>query len=165
MQSQGQPRLNSIEAHGSKANLSNDMFDCVERHGTWHRLERPPAAARGVQESADRRFALATQHAVEGAVPVAQELVGREGDAVAPGEDEAVGQALPGRPGKIEDLGHVGKIVEGEGHRIGPPPVEPAEVVLVRLDLQVEQLDLVTGAARGRGHQLETERLQAKIDP
>jgi hypothetical protein len=34
----------------------------------------------------------------------------------------------------------------------------------VRLDLQVEQLDLVTGAARGRGHQLETERLQAKID-
>ena len=69
---------------------------------------------------------------------------------MAAGEDEAAGPALARRLGEVEDLGHVGEVVEGEGHRIGLPAVEQPEIVRLGLDLQVDQLDLVTGRAAPR---------------
>ena len=83
---------------------------------------------------------------------------------MAAGEDEAPGPALARRLGEVEDLRHIGEVVDREGHRIGLPAVEQPEIVRLGLDLQVDQLDLVTGAPRRGGHELEPERLEAEID-
>src|SRR5262249_22462254 len=57
----------------------------------------------------------------------------------------------------------IGEVVEGERHRVGPPAVERAEVIALRLDLQVEHAHLVSGLPRRRGDQLEPERLQPEV--
>jgi hypothetical protein len=136
----------------------------VERDRAGHLFERAPAVTRRLEQQDDRCFALPAQHAVDRALAVAEDLLGREGAAVAAGEDEAAGPALARRLGEVQDLGDIGEIVEGEGHRIGLPAVEQAEVVRLGLDLQVDQLDLVTGAPSRRCHELEPERLEAEID-
>ena len=136
----------------------------VERDRAGHLFERAPVVTRRLEQQDDRSLALPAQHAVERALAVAEELVRREGAAVAAGEDEAAGPALARRLGEVEDLGHIGEVVEGEGHRIGLPAVEQPEIVRLGLDLQVDQLDLVTGAPRRGGHELQPERLEAEID-
>jgi hypothetical protein len=84
---------------------------------------------------ADRGCAFAAEYAIERTVGVAEQLLGNEGGAVATSVDETVGQPLPCYPDEVEDLRHIGQVVEGEANRLGPPPIEQSEIVLWHLDL------------------------------
>jgi purine nucleoside phosphorylase len=78
---------------------------------------------------------------------------------VAAHEHEGARPSAPGLAGEIDDLGHVGQVVQGEAHRLRPPALERRAVGRVVEDLQVEQADVVAGAAGGRGHALQAEGL------
>ncbi len=118
----------------------------------------------GEQEIGDRRFALALQHAIDGAGPVLEEVARDEGRAVPADEEEAAGELLLGDLRQVDDLRHVRQVVAGEGDDVGSPVVESLRVVAMGLHLQVQQADVVAGLSGGLRDQLETERLQPKID-
>ena len=78
-------------------------------------------------------------------------------------EDEGVRSPAPRGLGEVDDLGHVGQVVQGEADRPRLPLRELAQVLGVVEDLQVEQAHVVTGGADGGRHALEPERLEAQV--
>ena len=124
---------------------------------------RPPSAtaemSSGVATSPSPR---STQSI--GALAMLDQFVGDEGGAVAADEDEAAAQRLLRRLRQVEDLGHVGQIVEREAQSLGPEIGEHPGEFLVAEGLQVEQAHLVAGPAHRLGDPLHAERLQTQID-
>jgi hypothetical protein len=117
----------------------------------------------GLQQAGGDRLALPGHDAVDGAVGVGQDLVGDERDAVAAGEDERGRPAVTDGPGEVDHLRHVGQVVQREADRVGPERRHLAPQVAVAVDLQVQQAHLVSGAAQGRRHALQPDRLEAQI--
>jgi len=118
----------------------------------------------GLQQFDDARLALALEDAVDGALPVLQD--GRPGErgAVPADADKGARQRKPRRLCQIDDLGHVGEVVAGEGDEIGPPLRDHAMIIGVALDLQVDQTHLMPRAPRSLHHQLEPQRLEPQED-
>ncbi len=74
--------------------------------------------------------------------------------------DRRAGQHRLRRFGQINDLRDVGEVVARKRDDVGPPRAEQPEKGAVALDLEIDQLHLVPGLLRRRGHQLQAERLQ-----
>src|SRR6266404_2707102 len=83
---------------------------------------------------------------------------------MATNEHEAARQERLGVFGEVDDLGYVGQVVARETHRVRPPALQHGEIVLMRLDLKVDQPNVVAGLSRRRGNQLEAQRLETEVD-
>jgi hypothetical protein len=88
----------------------------------------------------------------------------RERTAVTADEDEAIRQLLAGELRQVDDLGHVRQVITRVGHRVRLPGFDEARVVPVRLDLEIDDLHLMTGVPRGRGDQFQPERLEPEVN-
>ncbi len=86
--------------------------------------------------------------------------LGGERGAMAADADEHIREARFGRPGEIDDLGHVRQIVAAKGDHIGPPACQRAEIGALAFDLQVEEPHRMSGLARRTGDDFETDRLE-----
>jgi hypothetical protein len=75
-----------------------------------------------------------------------------EGGAVATNADEGAWQTTFGSLRQIDDLGHIGEVVAGERDEIRLPFCNHAVVVGVALDLQIQELHGVPGAAGSLSH-------------
>lgn len=122
------------------------------------------AARHSGQQRADRGLALPLQDAVDGPLAMAQQVGRDERGAVPAHEDEARRLHDLDRLRQVDDLRHVRQIVAGEADRVRPPAPDHAEQVAVRLDLQVEDPDLVPALPRGAGDQLQPKRLETQED-
>ena len=69
-----------------------------------------------------------------------------------------------GRLGEIDDLGHVRQVIARKRDDFGPPALQQAEIRAMVLDLQIDELDLVPGAAQRLRDELEPERLEPQKD-
>ena len=81
-----------------------------------------------------------------------------------PAKTNASGKTAAACLGQIDHLGYVGQIIARDGDRVGTPFVELPAIVFGRLDLQVQEPHVVPRPARGRGDQLDAQRLQPQED-
>src|SRR5439155_508173 len=86
-----------------------------------------------------------------------------EGRAVAAHQHPAVGQDVLRLAREVDDLGHVGQVVEREADHLGPPGAERPAIVAVPPDLEVEQPDLVARRRERRPDPLDPELLDGVI--
>ena len=118
-----------------------------------------PGLDRGEQQR-DRSFALALEHAVDGAFTVLdQRICGKRG-AMPADADEHAGKARLGGLGEIDDFGNVRQVVAAEGDGVGLPALDRAEIGALVLDLEIEQAHRMAGLPRRRGDELEADRLE-----
>ena len=132
--------------------------------GAGHLGDGAAVARDGFQQLYDARLALALEDAIDGTLPVLQD--GRPGErgAVPSDADKGAWQRKPGRLCQIDDLGHVGEVVAGEGDKIGLPLRDHAMIIGVALDLQVDETHLMPRAPRSLRHQLKPQRLEPQED-
>jgi hypothetical protein len=83
---------------------------------------------------------------------------------VPPDANESFRETPFRRFGEINDFGDVRQIVAGESDNVGPPTLEHSEIGTVVLDLQIDQLDRVSGPPRRLGDEFEADRLEPQKD-
>jgi hypothetical protein len=132
-------------------------------YGTRHRHRVAAGLDRGEQQR-HRRFALALQHAIDRTIAMRDDRSRRERGAVTADADEAMRKPGLRRLGEIDDLGHVRQIVAAKCNDVGTPLVQHPEIGAVILDLQIDQPDLMPGAARRLGDEFEPNRLEPQKD-
>jgi hypothetical protein len=134
----------------------------VGRHDARKRGEGRTAAER-LEDPRGDALALAAHDAVDRPAGVFEDIRRDERGTVAANHDPAVGERRLGLARQIDDLGHVGEVVEGEADRVRTPARERVAVVRVPEHLEIEQRDLVTGGLHRGCDLLETERLEAQV--
>ncbi len=93
----------------------------VAGHRTGHLAGGAVIVLRRGEQVGNGCLSLAAQHAIDGALAVAQEIFGDERRAVAADEDVAIRQQGLRRLGEIDDPRNVGEGVAGEREPLGPP--------------------------------------------
>ena len=131
---------------------------------TGNRSDIPPPLDRA-EKQRHSRLALALEDAVDGTRAMLDQSARGERGAVPADADKGLRQAGFCRFREIDDLRDVREVVAGKSDDIWPPALEQSQIGGVVLDLQVDQPDRVSGAARGLGNKLETQRLEPQKYP
>jgi hypothetical protein len=92
------------------------------------------------------------------------DLIGDERSAVAAHEDEAIAVAILERLGEVDNLGHVGEVVERKADRLRAEIGELAVEIAMLKNLEVDNPHLVARGAHRRRNPLHPERFQAQIN-
>ena len=116
------------------------------------------------EERRQPRFALAAQHAIDGAPAMLDDRRRDKGRAVPADADDGARQKRLRRLGEVDDLRDVGEVVARKGDDIRPEFSGEAQESSVALDLQIDQPDLVAGRPRRGGDELQPQRLQPQED-
>src|SRR5262245_44397558 len=130
--------------------------------GAGHLDDRAAVARHGFKKLNDARLALALEHAIDRALAMFQNGSCREGGAVATNADEGARQTTFGSLRQIDDLGHIGEVVAGEGDEIRLPFRNHAVVVGVAFDLQIQEPHGVPSAAGSISREFEAEWFKPK---
>ena len=80
------------------------------------------------------------------------------------GKDEALGPASFRLLGQVEDLGHIGQIVERKADGLRLEALDLPPVVLMLENLEIQEPHIVAGRAHRRGDALQAEGLEPQID-
>src|SRR5262249_37154832 len=134
----------------------------VRGDGARHFSYGAAVARHGFKQLDDGCLALALEHTIDRALAMLQNGLRGEGGAVATNADEGAWQTTFGSLRQIDDLGHIGEVVAGEGDEIRLPFCNHAVVVGVALDLQVEKPHGVLGAAGSLRHEFEAQWFKPK---
>jgi len=78
--------------------------------------------------------------------------------------NKGVWQQVAGGSCQINNFRNVGEVIATKGDHIWTPLFNRVEIVLVRFALQIDQPHRMPGVFRCRGHKLEPEWLQPKIN-
>src|SRR5437870_7848190 len=111
-----------------------------------------------IEQTGDRCFAFADQHAIDSACGVPQDFFGNKRNAVSTNTNECFRQQGARSAGEIEDFRNVSQVIDGERDDVWPPAFDQTEKILIRFALQVDQTNRVTCASCGCGYKFETER-------
>ena len=98
---------------------------------------------RSLRAVALRTLTLAFDHAADGTLAVLQQVPRDERCAVAAGKDKCAGANPRGELGELDHFGHVRQIIARDGDRIRLPFAQQAFEVLGRLDLKIDQPNVV----------------------
>src|SRR5262249_29267118 len=134
----------------------------VRGDGARHFSYGAAVARHGFKQLDDACLALALEHTIDRALAMLQNGLRGEGGAVATNADEGAWQTTFGSLRRIDDLGHIGDAVAGEGDEIRLPFCKHAVVAGVALALQVEKPHGVLGAAGSLRHEFEAQWFKPK---
>src|SRR5262249_5934830 len=111
---------------------------------TRYRLEHVVAIFDRGEQWRDSTFSFALQHTIDGTFGMTQECVRDERRAMAADEHGTVRQYLFRQLSEVHNFGHIRKIVTRKPDSVGSALTQQAYVISVRLDLQINQCDVVT---------------------